>query len=56
MGFCFGYGVDADCHTLLGCNFWSGLLQNGELITQCCEHWSAVPEMKSGGTVVVLTQ
>ena len=47
----FSYGVDAHCHTLLGCNLWRGLLQNGEHLTKCCEHWSAVTEMKSGGTV-----
>ena len=47
----FGYGVDAHCHTLLGCNILRGLLQNGEHLTNCCEHRSAVTEMKSGGTV-----
>ena len=47
----FGYGVDAHSHTLLGCNLWLGLLQDGEHLTQCCKHWTAVTEIKTVGTV-----
>ena len=47
----FSYGVDAHCHTLLGCTLLGGLLQNGDHLTQRCEHWSAVTEMKAGGNV-----
>ena len=47
----FTYGMDAHCHTLLGCTLRRGLLQHGEHLTRQCEHWASVTEVDVGGTV-----
>ena len=47
----FAYGVDGQCHTLLGCNLRQAQIQQGEHITKQCRHWSSVVEMEGKGTV-----
>ena len=47
----FTYGLDQNCHTLLGCKLRQGLLQHGEHLTRQCEHWASVTEVDMGGKV-----
>ena len=38
----FTYGVDASCHTILGCNLRRQQLQQGEHLLKRCDHWSTL--------------
>ena len=47
----FTYGMDAHCHTCVGCALMEKQLEQGQHLTHCCRNWKAVHKMKIGGTV-----
>ena len=44
----FGYGVDSQCHTLLGCNLRQGQLQQGQHLKKRCKLWAPTWQKEVG--------
>ena len=47
----FTYGIDAHCHTCVGCALMEKQLEQGQHLTHCCRNWKAVHKMEISGTV-----
>ena len=47
----FTYGMDAHCHTCVGCALMEKQLEQGQHLTHCCRNWKAVHKMEICGTV-----
>ena len=47
----FTYGIDAHCHTCVGCALMEALLEPGQHLTHGCPNWKPVHQMETGGTV-----
>ena len=46
----FTYGIDAHCHTCVGCALMEKQLEQGQHLTHCCRNWKAVHKMEISGT------
>ena len=47
----FTYGMNAHCHTCVGCALMEKQLEQGQHLTHCCRNWKAVHKMEICGTV-----
>ena len=48
----FTYGLDAHCHTCVGCALMEALLEQGQHLTHGCRNWKAVNRMGTGRKTV----
>ena len=47
----FTYGIDAHCHTCVGCALMEALLEQGQHLTHGCRNWKPVHQMETGPAV-----
>ena len=47
----FTYGLDAHCHTCVGCALMEALLEQGQHLTHGCRNWKPVHHVETGPAV-----
>ena len=47
----FTYGIDAHCHTCVGCALMQALLEKGQHLTHSCRNWKPVHHVETGPAV-----
>jgi len=47
----FTYGIDAHCHTCVGCALMEALLEQGQHLTHGCRNWKPVHHVETGPAV-----
>ena len=47
----FTYGMDAHCHTCVGCALMQAQLEQGQHLTHRCRNWKPVHHVKTGPAI-----